>query len=106
MEIANIQKGVYIEAVNLVTGTITEITMVPEDYVVQKVTVHTITFVNEHQLDASALIKITFPTTLTLPEFGSKMEIIPIDNSIQPSTEATVHTGNMIMLENSFFGLP
>ena len=105
MEIANIQKGVYVEAVNLDPGTITEITMTPEDPAVQKVTVHTITFTNEHALDQSGLIRITFPTTLTLPEYGTEMEIIPIAASIK-STKATVEAGNEVKIENVFEGLP
>ena len=50
------------------------------------------------------MIKIRFPTTLTLPEFGETMKIIPLDNSLKSKT-AKVEAGNEVSIVNVFEGL-
>jgi hypothetical protein len=50
-EIANIEKGVYVEAINLQPGTLYDLSLEPEDAAVQVETTHTVSFKNEHQLD-------------------------------------------------------
>lgn len=104
MEIANIEKGVYIEAVNLEPGTLTELSLVPEDAAVQVVTTHTVSFKNEHPLDQGGFVEISFPQSLTLPEIGSEMEVIPLDQSILART-STVLPGNKVEVRGLFAGL-
>lgn len=104
MKIAEIVTGVYIPAQNLSPGSITEIKMTPLDSNVQKTTTHTITFVNEHILDATGRIVITLPTTLVLPEVGSTMEVKPLAGSIS-ATSAEVIEGNKLRIDGIFAGM-
>jgi len=104
MKIAEIVTGVYIPAQNLSPGSIGQITMTPLESNVQKTTTHTITFVNEHILDATGRVVITLPTTLALPEVGSTMEVIPLYGSIS-ATSAEVIEGNKLKIEGIFAGM-
>ena len=70
----------------------------------QKKTTHTITFVNEHILDATGRIVITLPTTLVLPEVGSTMEVKPLAGSIS-ATSAEVIEGNKLRIDGIFAGM-
>ena len=60
-EIANIEKGVYIEAVNLEPGTLYDLSLEPEDPAVQVVTTHTVSFSTEHPLDQNGFFEVSFP---------------------------------------------
>ena len=103
--IAKINAGVYVEATTLEPGTITDITLTPKDKAVQKVTEHTITFVNEHILSETGMIKITFPTGLTVPPVGTEMEIVPLNDSMT-ATKGYVSVTNEVTIEDIFKGIP
>lgn len=103
-EIANIEKGVYIEAVNLEPGTLYDLSLEPVDPAVQVVTTHALSFSTEHPLDQNGFFEVSFPQSLTLPEIGTEMEVIPQGNSMQSRT-ATVRPGNKVEILGVFEGL-
>jgi len=77
--------------------------MTPDDYAVQRITAHTITFVTEHFLDQTGIIELTFNSSLTLPEVGETVNIIPIASSLTP-TSGTVEPGNIVKIVGVFEG--
>lgn len=79
--------------------------LVPENPEVGAVSNTHVTFTTAHPISDNGMIQITFPPLMVLPEIGSRINITPVDGSIN-ATFGVVRPGNVIEIVNVFGETP
>lgn len=93
--IAKLADGVFLSSGSLLPGTLSGITIEPQDLRVQAITEITISFTISHRLNSEAALVLRMPSGMTLPTAGSIMQVVSDDGST-PAVNATVLPGNLL----------
>lgn len=97
-KIAVLADGNLLSANQVNPGNLTDVTIKPADWRVQRNTTITVTFTISHNLTSNARVMIRLPSGLLTPKAGSFVAIRSPNNSTT-ATEGLVLPGNMVRID-------
>jgi hypothetical protein len=101
MLIAELADGVVLKSTNLQPGEITKMSMVPDNYIVQKISTHTFQFTTSSRVKGDAAVTIRLPAGIIPPLEGTVLTDVSSPDGSTSATRAVVLAGNQIQV----FGL-